>query len=81
MLAATDDQLAWTAAKLREHGLGYLLGVHCTGIEAVFRIRQAAGLGRRTAVVGAVGSSFTLGAGLDARALARATVDGLDTQP
>jgi 7,8-dihydropterin-6-yl-methyl-4-(beta-D-ribofuranosyl)aminobenzene 5'-phosphate synthase len=71
LLAATDDQLAWTAAKLREYGLGYLLGVHCTGIEAVFRIRQAAGLGRQTAVVGAVGSSFSLGAGLDARALAR----------
>ena len=30
LLAATDDQLAWTAAKLREYGLGYLLGVHCT---------------------------------------------------
>jgi 7,8-dihydropterin-6-yl-methyl-4-(beta-D-ribofuranosyl)aminobenzene 5'-phosphate synthase len=71
LLAATDEQLAWTAAKLREYGLGYLLGAHCTGIEAVYRIRQTAGLGRQTAVVGAVGSSFTLGAGLDARALAR----------
>ena len=71
LLAATDDQLAWTAAKLQEYGLGYLLGAHCTGIEAVFRIRQAAGLDRRTAVVGAVGSSFTFGAGLDARALAK----------
>jgi glyoxylase-like metal-dependent hydrolase (beta-lactamase superfamily II) len=46
-------------------GPAYLLGAHCTGIEAVFRIRQAAGLGRQTAVVGAVDSSFTLGAGLD----------------
>ena len=71
LFAATDEQLAWTAAKLREYGLGHLLGVHCTGIEAVFRVRQAAGLGRQTAVVGAVGSSFTLGAGLDARTLAR----------
>ena len=64
-------KLAWTAAKLREYGLGHLLGVHCTGIEAVFRVRQAAGLSRQTAVVGAVGSSFTLGAGLDARSLAK----------
>ena len=71
LFAATDEQLAWTAAKLREYGLGYLLGAHCTGIEAVYRVRQTAGLGRQTAVVGAVGSSFTLGAGLDARSLAK----------
>ena len=71
LLAATDEQLAGTAAKLREYGLGYLLGAHCTGLEAVYRIRQTAGLDRQTAVVGAVGSTFTLGAGLDARALAR----------
>jgi 7,8-dihydropterin-6-yl-methyl-4-(beta-D-ribofuranosyl)aminobenzene 5'-phosphate synthase len=71
LFAATDDHLTWTATKLREFGLAYLLGVHCTGIEAVFRIRQLAGLTRKTAAVGAVGSSFTLGAGLDPRQLAR----------
>ena len=68
---ASDEQLAWTAGKLREAGLGHLLGAHCTGIEAVFRIRELAGLSRRTAVVGAVGSSFTLGQGLDPLTLAR----------
>jgi 7,8-dihydropterin-6-yl-methyl-4-(beta-D-ribofuranosyl)aminobenzene 5'-phosphate synthase len=69
--AATDEQLAWTAEKLRGFGLAHLLGAHCTGIEAVYRLRQLAGLERRTAVVSAVGSSFTLGKGIDARALAR----------
>jgi 7,8-dihydropterin-6-yl-methyl-4-(beta-D-ribofuranosyl)aminobenzene 5'-phosphate synthase len=71
LFAATDDHLTWTATKLREFGLTYLLGAHCTGIEAVFRIRQLAGLTRKTAAVGAVGSSFTLGAGIDPRQLAQ----------
>jgi 7,8-dihydropterin-6-yl-methyl-4-(beta-D-ribofuranosyl)aminobenzene 5'-phosphate synthase len=71
LFAATDEQLAWTAGRLRAVGLRHLLGAHCTGIEAVFRLRQLTGLARREAVVAAVGSSFTLGAGIDALALAR----------
>jgi len=67
---ATDAQLAWTAGKLKEAGLTYLLGGHCTGIEAVYRIRQLAGLDRKTAVVSAVGSTWTLGSGIAALALA-----------
>jgi 7,8-dihydropterin-6-yl-methyl-4-(beta-D-ribofuranosyl)aminobenzene 5'-phosphate synthase len=71
LLAADDATLAWTGSKLKGLQLRHLLGAHCTGIEAVFRLRQLAGLDRRTAVVGAVGSSFTLGAGIDPLALAR----------
>jgi 7,8-dihydropterin-6-yl-methyl-4-(beta-D-ribofuranosyl)aminobenzene 5'-phosphate synthase len=71
LFGATDEQLAWTAARLREAGLVHLLGAHCTGVEAVFRLRDLANLSRRTAVVGSVGASFTLGAGIDALALAR----------
>jgi 7,8-dihydropterin-6-yl-methyl-4-(beta-D-ribofuranosyl)aminobenzene 5'-phosphate synthase len=70
LFAATEAHLEWTAAKLREFGLQHLLGAHCTGIEAVYRIRSLAGLTRRTAVVGAVGSSFTLGKGISALAIA-----------
>jgi 7,8-dihydropterin-6-yl-methyl-4-(beta-D-ribofuranosyl)aminobenzene 5'-phosphate synthase len=51
--------------------LRHLLGAHCTGIEAVYRLRQLTGLARATAVVAAVGSSFTLGAGIDALVLAK----------
>jgi 7,8-dihydropterin-6-yl-methyl-4-(beta-D-ribofuranosyl)aminobenzene 5'-phosphate synthase len=69
--AATDSQLTWTAEKLRSHGLVYLLGAHCTGIEALYRIREIAGLDRRTAVVSAVGSSFDLTSGIEPRSLAR----------
>jgi 7,8-dihydropterin-6-yl-methyl-4-(beta-D-ribofuranosyl)aminobenzene 5'-phosphate synthase len=67
----SDEALAWTAEKLRAAGLRNLLAGHCTGIEAAFRIRQLAGLGRKTAVVSAVGSSFTLGKGIDPLAVAR----------
>jgi 7,8-dihydropterin-6-yl-methyl-4-(beta-D-ribofuranosyl)aminobenzene 5'-phosphate synthase len=67
----TDDQLAWTGRQLRAAGVAYLLGAHCTGIEAVFRLRAALGLARATAVVGMVGASFTLGTGIDPLALAR----------
>jgi len=49
----------------------HLLGAHCTGIEAVFRLRQVTGLARSTAVVGAVGSAFTLGKGIESPPLAR----------
>ncbi len=71
LFAATDEQLAWTAGQLKSAGVHYFLGAHCTGIEAVFRIRQLLGVSRQAAVVGAVGSSFTLGKGIDARSLAQ----------
>ena len=71
LFAAPDSALAWTAAQLREANLGYLLGAHCTGIEAVFRIRELAALGRKRAVVAAVGSSFDASKGIDPLALAQ----------
>ena len=48
LFAATDANLEWTAGKLREFGLRHLLGAHCTGIEAVFRLRQLAAAMRRS---------------------------------
>jgi len=66
-----DAKLKWTAGKLREFGLGNLLGAHCTGIEAVYRIRELTGLDRRTCSVGAVGATFELGKGMDPGSIAR----------
>ena len=66
-----DARLDWTADQLKAAGLQHLMGAHCTGIEAVYRLRARAGLDRKTAVVGAVGASFELGKGIDPRALAR----------
>jgi 7,8-dihydropterin-6-yl-methyl-4-(beta-D-ribofuranosyl)aminobenzene 5'-phosphate synthase len=70
LFRATDAQLAWTASQLKAAGLAHFLAGHCTGIEATYRIRDLTGLTRKTAVVSAVGSSFTLGKGIAALALA-----------
>lgn len=63
-----DSVLVETAARLK--GLRYLLGGHCTGVEVTVRLRELLGLDRHTAVVEAVGSTFTLGIGIDARRIA-----------
>jgi 7,8-dihydropterin-6-yl-methyl-4-(beta-D-ribofuranosyl)aminobenzene 5'-phosphate synthase len=68
---ASDETLAWTGAKLKEFGLQNLLGAHCTGIEAVYRLRASTGLARKTAAVGAVGGGFTLANGLDPGSISR----------
>jgi 7,8-dihydropterin-6-yl-methyl-4-(beta-D-ribofuranosyl)aminobenzene 5'-phosphate synthase len=71
LFAASDETLAWTAGRMKALGVRYLLGAHCTGIEAVYRLRQLAGLTRSTAVVGAVGATYTHGRGIEPTALAR----------
>jgi 7,8-dihydropterin-6-yl-methyl-4-(beta-D-ribofuranosyl)aminobenzene 5'-phosphate synthase len=71
LFAASDQTLAWTAGKLKEFGVRQLMGAHCTGIEAVYRLRQLVGLTRETAIVGAVGATYTHGKGFDPTVLAR----------
>ena len=71
LFPASDQQLDWTGDEFKQFKVANLLGAHCTGIEAVYRLRQRAGLSRRTAVVGAVGSTFTLEKGIVAGALAQ----------
>jgi len=66
-----EEKLNWTSHKLREFGLKHFMGGHCTGIEAVYRIRHLAALNRQTCVVSAVGSAFTLDRGIDPLLLAR----------
>ena len=64
LFAADDQTLGWTADRLREIGVKNLMAGHCTGIEPLIRLRAGLNLNRRTAVVGAVGSSFILGEGI-----------------
>jgi 7,8-dihydropterin-6-yl-methyl-4-(beta-D-ribofuranosyl)aminobenzene 5'-phosphate synthase len=71
LFSASDERLNWTGDEFRQFKVANLLGAHCTGIEAVYRLRQRAGLTRRTAVVGAVGSTFTLDEGIAAGTLAQ----------
>lgn len=61
LFQADDEKLKWTAGKLREFGVQNIMGAHCTGIEATVRLRELAGLSRKTAAVAAVGASFKLG--------------------
>jgi 7,8-dihydropterin-6-yl-methyl-4-(beta-D-ribofuranosyl)aminobenzene 5'-phosphate synthase len=71
LFPASDEQLNWTADKLKEFKVANLMGAHCTGIEAVYRLRERAGLGRRTAVVGSVGATYVLGEGIHPGPLAK----------
>ena len=66
-----SERLRWTAAKLREYGVTHFLGAHCTGVEAVYRIRELNRMARERCVVGAVGSSFDLDKGISAGMIAR----------
>ncbi len=71
LFAADDAHLAWTGKRLAAFGLGHLVGAHCTGIEATVRLRELAGLSRKTALVGAVGATYSRGEGIEPRALAQ----------
>jgi 7,8-dihydropterin-6-yl-methyl-4-(beta-D-ribofuranosyl)aminobenzene 5'-phosphate synthase len=71
LFAASDQALAWTGEKLKSYGVQSLLAGHCTGIEATYRLRESIGLARKTAVVSAVGSSFSTEQGINSRRLAQ----------
>jgi len=71
LFPATDAQLDWTSDKLKEFGVSYLVGAHCTGIESVYHLRQRLGLTRSSAVVGGVGATFVLGEGIHSGPIAR----------
>jgi len=71
LMALDDAKLAWTAAALKRAGVKQFVGAHCTGLEAVYRIRDEASLPRSACVVGAVGASFTLDGGIEPGMLAR----------
>ncbi len=68
LFAKPDAVLVETAARLK--GLAFLLGAHCTGIEATFRLRELLELDRHSAVIAAVGASFSLGKGISAGEIA-----------
>jgi len=58
LLLNTDEQIKWTADQLKETGLQYFMGAHCTGIEPVYQIREWANLNRGECIVGSVGAIF-----------------------
>jgi len=71
LFPAKDEQVDWTGDEFKQFKVANLLGAHCTGIEAVYRLRDRAGLTRKSAVVGTVGSTFTLADGIGTGPLAQ----------
>jgi len=71
LFAATDQQLAWTASKLKEYQTARVLGAHCTGIEAVYRLRELLGLTRQTCLVGTIGAVYDLNSGIKTGSIAQ----------
>jgi 7,8-dihydropterin-6-yl-methyl-4-(beta-D-ribofuranosyl)aminobenzene 5'-phosphate synthase len=68
---ATDQQLDWTADKMKEFKVAHLMGAHCTGIESVYHIRERLAMPRGSAVVGSIGSTYVLGEGMHPGKLAQ----------
>ena len=64
LVVATDEHLKWTAAKLKEFGVSKINGAHCTGLHALYFLKEEMGLDRADAIVGSVGDSFDLENGL-----------------
>jgi len=71
LLAANKEHLDWTGRRLKSLGLEDFVGAHCTGIQSVYSLRNTLQLDRQHAVVGAVGSVYELGKGIDAGRLAK----------
>jgi 7,8-dihydropterin-6-yl-methyl-4-(beta-D-ribofuranosyl)aminobenzene 5'-phosphate synthase len=71
LFAATDTHLAWTADQLKRFQVQQMIGAHCTGIEAVYRIRDLAGLNRQSCMVGAVGTTYSLARGIEVGRIAK----------
>ncbi len=64
LLEAKDEQLDWTANKLKTMGIQYFLGAHCTGLNSVYRIREVTGMTKENCLVGTVGTTFDIDQGI-----------------
>ncbi|MGQ0736893.1 MAG: MBL fold metallo-hydrolase [Acidobacteriota bacterium] len=71
LFAADEAHLKWTAGQFKRFGVQQLMGAHCTGIEAVYRIRELAAFTRQSCMVGAVGASYSLAKGINPLRVAR----------
>lgn len=58
LLATSDQKIKWTATALKDAGIRYFMGAHCTGIRPVQQIMDYAGLKPNECIVGSVGATF-----------------------
>lgn len=77
LLSATGEQLQWTADMMQTFGVKEFIGAHCTGLNAVFSLRQTMQLPHSEAVVGSVGTTYELGKGITPGPLEAAGFPGL----
>lgn len=68
---ASEEQLVWTAGKLKDFGVSKIIGAHCTGIDSLYSLRELLELNRGDAIVGSVGDSFDLKTGIKAGLIAK----------
>jgi len=59
LLKLSNDKLEWTAGKMRDAGVNYFVGAHCTGLNSTYSIRNFLGLTSERALVGSVGTVIT----------------------
>jgi 7,8-dihydropterin-6-yl-methyl-4-(beta-D-ribofuranosyl)aminobenzene 5'-phosphate synthase len=71
LFSASEEQLEWTASKLKDFGVSKIIGAHCTGINALYTLRDLLELNRGDAIVGSVGDSFDLKTGIKAGPIAK----------
>ncbi len=71
LFSASEEQLKWTASKLRDFGITKIIGAHCTGINALYTLRDLLEMNRGDAIVGSVGDSFNLKTGIKAGLIAK----------
>ncbi len=64
LVKASDKHLAWTAQHLKKFGVSKIIGAHCTGINALYALKNALNLSRQDAVVGSVGDQFDIEQGI-----------------
>lgn len=71
LVSASDEHLEWTAQQLKRVGVEKIIGAHCTGLHALYSLKESMALSRKDAVVGSVGDYFDLQDGIHAGAIAR----------
>ncbi len=59
LLKLNEKKLEWTANKMKEAGVKYFVGAHCTGINSTYLIRNYMSLSKKNALVGSVGTYIT----------------------
>ena len=54
-----EEKLEWTASKMKERGVEYFVGAHCTGINSTYMIRDFMNASKTKVLVGSVGTYIT----------------------